>query len=142
MRAAEQHAGLRPSAVVLEFVYGSTESLDKYSGFVPNMDRASPSVELEDHIVGVGVEIKPDEQGMLVVNALSGGPAAEAGLQKGDLIESVNGTPVAGETLEAAVNLITGPPGSRVTLERSIEGLLGRHPACSVVASRCTASAR
>jgi carboxyl-terminal processing protease len=116
MRAAEQHAGLRPSAVVLEFVYGSTESLDKYSGFVPNMDRASPSVELEDHIVGVGVEIKPDEQGMLVVNALSGGPAAEAGLQKGDLIESVNGTPVAGETLEAAVNLITGPPGSRVTL--------------------------
>jgi carboxyl-terminal processing protease len=116
IRAAEQHAGLRPSAVVLEFVYGSTDSLDKYSGFVPNLDRASPSAELEDHIVGVGVEIKPDEQGLIVVNALSGGPAAEAGLRKGDLIESVNGKPVAGETLEAAVNLITGPPGSRVTL--------------------------
>jgi carboxyl-terminal processing protease len=116
MRAGEQHAGLRPATVVLEFVYGSTDSLDKYSGFVPNMDRGSPSVELEDHIVGVGVEIKPDERGMLVVNALTGGPAAEAGLQKGDLIESVNGQPVAGETLEAAVSLITGPPGSRVTL--------------------------
>jgi carboxyl-terminal processing protease len=116
IRAAEQHAGLRPSAVVLEFVYGSTDSLDKYSGFVPNLDRASPSAELEDHIVGVGVEIKPDEQGLIVVNALTGGPAAEAGLRKGDLIESVNGKPVAGETLEAAVNLITGPPGSKVTL--------------------------
>jgi carboxyl-terminal processing protease len=116
IRVAEQHAGLRSSAVVLEFIHGSTDSLDKYSGFVPTMDRATPSVELEDHIVGVGVEIKPDEKGMLVVNALSGGPAAEAGLQKGDLIESVNGQPVAGETLEAAVNLITGPPGSRVTL--------------------------
>ena len=116
MRAAEEHAGLRPAAIALEFVYGSTDSLDKYSGFVPNLDRASPSVELEDHIVGVGIEIKPDERGMLVVNALSGGPAAEAGLRKGDLIESVNGQPVAGETLEAAVNLITGPPGSRVTL--------------------------
>jgi carboxyl-terminal processing protease len=116
MRAAEEHAGLRPSAVVLEFVFGSTDSLDKYSGFVPTIDRASPSVELEDHIVGVGVEIKPDERGMLVVNALAGGPAAEAGLKKGDLIESVNGKPVAGETLEAAVSLITGPPGSHVTL--------------------------
>jgi carboxyl-terminal processing protease len=116
IRVAEQHAGLRSSAIVLEFVYGSTDSLDKYSGFVPSLDRATPSVELEDHIVGVGVEIKPDEKGMLVVNALSGGPAAEAGLLKGDLIESVNGQPVAGETLEAAVNLITGPPGSRVTL--------------------------
>ncbi len=116
MRVAEQHAGLRSSTIALEYVYGSTDSLDKYSGFVPALDRASPSVELEDHIVGVGVEIKPDEKGMLVVNALSGGPAAEAGLLKGDLIESVNGQPVAGETLEAAVNLITGPPGSRVTL--------------------------
>jgi carboxyl-terminal processing protease len=116
IRVAEQHAGLRSSAVVLEFVYGSTDSLDKYSGFVPSLDRGSPSVELEDHIVGVGVEIKPDEKGMVVVNALSGGPAAEAGLQKGDLIESVNGQPVAGETLDAAVSLITGPPGSRVTL--------------------------
>ncbi len=116
MRAAEEHAGLRPSAVVLEFVFGSTDSLDKYSGFVPTIDRASPSVELEDHIVGVGVEIKPDERGMLVVNALLGGPAAEAGLKKGDLIESVNGQQVAGETLDAAVSLITGPPGSRVTL--------------------------
>jgi carboxyl-terminal processing protease len=116
MQAAEQHAGLRSSAVVLEFVFGSTDSLDKYSGFVPNIDRASPSVELEDHVVGVGVEIKPDEGGLLVVSALSGGPAAEAGLRQGDLIESVNGKPVAGETLEAAVSLITGPPGSRVTL--------------------------
>jgi carboxyl-terminal processing protease len=116
MRAAEEHAGLRPSAIVLEFVFGSTDSLDKYSGFVPTIDRASPSVELEDHIVGVGVEIKPDERGMLVVNALLGGPAAEAGLKKGDLIESVNGQQVAGETLDAAVSLITGPPGSRVTL--------------------------
>ena len=116
MRVAEQHAGLRSAAIVLEYIHGSTDSLDKYSGFVPTLDRASPSVELEDHIVGVGVEIKPDEKGMLVVNALSGGPAAEAGLLKGDLIESVNGQPVAGETLEAAVSLITGPPGSRVTL--------------------------
>jgi carboxyl-terminal processing protease len=116
MRAAEEHGGLRTSAVALEFVYGSCDSLDKYSGFVPNMDRASPSVELEDHIVGVGVEIKPDEHGMLVVSALPGGPAAEAGLRQGDLIESVNGQAVAGETLEAAVNLITGTPGSRVTL--------------------------
>jgi carboxyl-terminal processing protease len=116
MRAAQEHGGLRPAVAVLEFVYGSTDSLDKFSGFVPNMDHASPSAELEDHIVGVGVEIKPDEHGMLVVNALPGGPAAEAGVQKGDLIESVNGTSVAGETLDAAVSLITGPPGSRVTL--------------------------
>jgi carboxyl-terminal processing protease len=116
MRAAQEHGGLRPAVAVLEFVYGSTDSLDKFSGFVPNMDHASPSAELEDHIVGVGVEIKPDEHGMLVVNALPGSPAAEAGMQKGDLIESVNGQPVSGETLDAAVSLITGPPGSRVTL--------------------------
>jgi len=116
MRAAERDLGLRPSTVAIEFVFGATDSLDKYSGFVPAMDRASPSVELEDHIVGIGVEIKTEERGLVVARALPGGPAAEAGLQSGDLIESVNGQKLAGNSVEYAVDLIAGPAGSRVTL--------------------------
>ena len=91
MQTAERDAGLRPTAVVMEFIFASTDSLDKYSAFVPATGRGSPSAELEDHIVGIGVEIKADERGMLIANALPGGPAAEAGLQGGDIIESING---------------------------------------------------
>ncbi|HUE13525.1 MAG TPA: S41 family peptidase [Planctomycetaceae bacterium] len=116
MQAGERDAGLRPTAVALEFIFGATDSLDKYSAFVPAMGKSSPSAELEDHIVGIGVEIKPDERGMLIANALPGGPAAEAGLRGGDIIESINGQKVSGATLDAAVDLITGPAGSQLTL--------------------------
>ena len=119
VQAGERDAGLRPSAIVLEFIYGATDSLDKYSAFVPAMGRSSPSAELEDHIVGIGVEIKADDAGagMLIANALPGGPAAEAGLRKGDVIESIDGQKVSGATLDSAVDLISGPAGSRITLE-------------------------
>lgn len=117
MQAAERDAGLRPTTVALEFIFGATDSLDKYSAFVPASGRGAPSAELEDHIVGIGVEIKPDEHGMLIANALPGGPAAEAGLQGGDIIQSINGQKVSGATLDSAVDLISGPAGSQVTLE-------------------------
>jgi carboxyl-terminal processing protease len=117
MQAGERDAALRPTAVVLEFIFAATDSLDKYSAFVPAMGgKSSPSAELEDHIVGIGVEIKADEHGMLIANALPGSPAAEAGLRSGDIIESINGQKVTGGTLDSAVDLITGPAGSQVTL--------------------------
>ena len=116
MQMAERDAGLRPTAVALEFVFAATDTLDKYPAFVPAMGKSSPSAELEDHIVGIGVEIKPDDRGMLIANALPGGPAAEAGLKGGDVIESVDGQKVTGSTLDSVVDLITGPSGSRVTL--------------------------
>ena len=116
MQAAERDAGLRPTVVVMEFIFGATDSLDKYSAFVPAIGRGAPSAELEDHIVGIGVEIKADERGMLIAKALPGGPAAEAGLQNGDMIESIDGHKVTGASLDSAVDLITGPSGSQITL--------------------------
>jgi carboxyl-terminal processing protease len=116
MQAADRDAGLRPTVVVMEFIFGATDSLDKYSAFVPAIGRGAPSAELEDHIVGIGVEIKADERGMLISKALPGGPAAQAGLQSGDMIESIDGHKVTGASIDSAVDLITGPSGSQITL--------------------------
>jgi hypothetical protein len=44
------------------------------------------------------------------------GPAARAGIAKGDLIIAVNGTPVEALTSEAVARAITSPPGSPVKL--------------------------
>ena len=101
---------------MVEFIFGATESLDEYSAFVPAMGRTAPTTELEDHIVGIGVEIKAEPRGLLISHALPRGPAAEAGLKGGDVIESVNGQKITGATLDSAVDLLSGPAGSRVTL--------------------------
>ena len=113
---AQKQLGLRPTVVVAEFIYGAVESLDKYSAFEPEERRSAPSAALEDHVVGIGVEIKPHDQGVIIVKALAGGPAARAGLKKDDVITEIDGRSLRGQSLEFAVDLITGSLGSRLAV--------------------------
>lgn len=116
MDLARKQIGLNAGAVALEFVYGATDSLDKYSAFEPKAAPRQPSAALEDHVVGIGVEIKPHDSGVIVIKPLRGGPAAAAGLKAGDVIVSVNGQSLAGKKMDYAVDLIAGPEGSRLML--------------------------
>ena len=116
MTIAERTIGLRRGVVALEFVNATTDSLDRYSGFEPTSEPRQPGVAADSHVVGIGVEVRQHEVGLEIVRALRGGPAAEAGLRKGDLVLTVNGQLVAGESLAYAVDLIGGPSGSQVLL--------------------------
>lgn len=117
MNAGQSRLGLRPSAVALEFVYASAESLDKYSAFTPDDQARRPSASLEDHLVGIGVEIKPHDDGVRVVRPLRGGPAAEAGLKNNDIIVGINGKSLRGQTIDYAADLISGQAGSQLRID-------------------------
>ncbi len=114
---AYKDVGIRPTTVVLEFVYGSVETLDKYSAFLPEETTKQPSASaLDSSVVGIGVEIKPADQGVEVLKVLKGGPAQTGGLQAGDIIVGINGKPLRGQSLDYAVDLIGGPVGSPIYL--------------------------
>jgi carboxyl-terminal processing protease len=98
MSQASSVKGLTPSVVGFEFANASIDTLDKFSGLEP-ADPASrngaelsglKSAALEEEIVGVGVEVREHAEGLMVVKPLRGGPAAEAGMQTGDVILSIN----------------------------------------------------
>jgi serine protease Do len=55
-------------------------------------------------------------QGVLLGDIISGGPAAKAGLQKGDIILQLNGQPV-NERNELQLKIAMTPPGSTVQLK-------------------------
>ncbi len=111
-----QSLGIRQEAAALEFVNGSFDSLDKYSAFVPAATAGGPSAGLEEHIVGVGVELKADESGAKIMGVIDGGPAAQARLQRGDVITGINGRSMQGLGLNEVADMITGPSGSSVRL--------------------------
>lgn len=64
---------------------------------------------------GIGTEVRLDGE-ITIVRVAPGGPADLAGLRAGDEILAADGTPLAGMTLEAAVDLLRGPSGSSVAL--------------------------
>jgi carboxyl-terminal processing protease len=102
--------------VILEFVYGASDSLDDYSTCL-TPDRLSDLYAVIDgNFVGIGVELRSDDKGLLVVNTLSGSPAAEAGIRGGDHIVAIEGVSTVGIPTEDAANRLQGAEGSSVQI--------------------------
>ena len=121
---AGRQVGLSPSAVAAEFIYGATESLDKFSAFNPEAPRRMPSVStgLENSVVGIGVEIQPHDEGVIVLKAIRNSPAEKGGLQRGDILTAINGQNLKGRTMDFAVDQIGGPQGTPVLVNLMREG--------------------
>jgi carboxyl-terminal processing protease len=117
---SQQRIGVRREAAAVEFLNSMIDSLDKYSALIPAKSQSGPSAGLEEQIVGIGVELKTHAQGVLVTDLIAGGPAAGAGLRKGDIITSVNNQQLGGMSLNQAAEYIGGPMGTtvRVTIDR------------------------
>ncbi|MEO2014704.1 MAG: S41 family peptidase [Fuerstiella sp.] len=128
MREAQAVPGLTASVVAFEFANATIDTLDKFSALEPSepgrgasldLERAEQvrSALLEGEIVGVGVEVKVHDDGLLVVRALRGGPAVEAGLQSGDIITAINGRRISGMPMANSVDLMKGSSGSRIQMQ-------------------------
>jgi len=68
------------------------------------------------HFTGIGVAVGPARNGLLIARVFEASPAARSGLRSGEVIVAVNGRKIGGLSLEAAVNLIKGLPGTGVSL--------------------------
>lgn len=65
---------------------------------------------------GLGIVIEGTDDGIRVLDVLPGTAAAELGLQEGDLVIEVDGTPTPGIALEDFVELAVGPVGTEVEI--------------------------
>jgi len=117
--------GIRREAVALEFLNGTLDSLDHYSAFLPETGGNTPgamidrvqTAGLEENIVGIGVELKGNAQGVEVVGVIDNGPAAELGMREGDIIVGINQQEMSGRTLNDVADRLAGPAGSSVSVE-------------------------
>jgi carboxyl-terminal processing protease len=79
---------------------------------------AQENQQLQDQgMVGIGVQLSGGGDKPLRIDEVFPGSAADkGGLKPGDLIISVNGTSIKGDTIDQARPLITGKSGTQVTL--------------------------
>lgn len=114
--ADQAHSMLEISSapVILEFVYGACDALDDYSTCLTPDRLTDLYAVIDGSFVGIGVELRSDDQGLLVVNTLVGSPAAEAGIRGGDHIVAIEGVPTVGLPTEDAANRLQGSEGTPV----------------------------
>jgi len=114
---SEQTVGIPKEAVLHEFGNGAMTVLDDYSTIIwPDQVRRFER-NTQGEFVGIGVSIQYDELMQIkVATPLEGSPAQRAGVRTDDIIVSVNGDSTTGFTLDQAVDVITGPKNTKVTI--------------------------
>jgi carboxyl-terminal processing protease len=114
------------AALLHELGNGAMGALDEFSAIIWPDEVRNFDKQTQGRFVGVGIQIQLDEmQNIKVVTPLDNSPALKAGVHPGDLIKKVNGDSTEGFTLDQAVDQITGPEGTMVTLtlERATPGV-------------------
>jgi carboxyl-terminal processing protease len=94
------------------------EELDPHTVYVPAKDLQMVNDELEGSFSGIGVQFNIQNDTVMIVSVISGGPSEKLGILPGDRIVKVNDTLFVGETInnEKVMHKLRGPKGTHVTL--------------------------
>ncbi len=115
-RLANQKLGATPTSVLLEYTCGATGALDEYSAYLTSEQLNDVYSQIEGNFVGLGIELKANGTGLLIVKVIGGSPAERAGIKAGDRITMVNGRPTTKMSTDQAANLLQGEEGTKVEI--------------------------
>src|SRR5262249_32066382 len=92
--------------------------LDPHSAYIPSEELQAMNEPLEGSFDGIGIEFHLEEDTIMVVAAISGGPSDELGIRSGDRIVKVDGKNVAGIHITnlQVTQYLRGPGGTKVTV--------------------------
>jgi carboxyl-terminal processing protease len=113
--------GVRPSAVLVEFVSGACNALDEYSGYLSPRQRADVEADLNGKFVGIGIDVVVLDNGkggkqLVIAKVYPGSPAAEK-VFPNDVILSIDGQAPDPAAPAALVARLQGEAGTTVELE-------------------------
>jgi carboxyl-terminal processing protease len=89
---------------------------DRFSDYFSPESLARFNDEIAGRFSGVGLTVTEVKQGLRIEKVFPDSPADKAGLESGDLIVSVEGDSIAGESSEVSTEKIKGPEGTEVTI--------------------------
>lgn len=103
-------------------IRGMLASLDPHSAYLDKEEFKDLQVGTTGKFGGLGIEVTMEDGFVKVVAPIDDTPAMRAGVLAGDLIIRLDDTPVKGMTLNEAVKMMRGDPGSDITLTIVREG--------------------
>jgi len=119
---ARQRLAVNPTAVVLEYLCGATNSLDPYSAYLTPDQLNEVYSQIEGNFVGLGIELRVENNELVIVRVIAGSPARESGMLAGDRILAVDGQSTRNLSTDEAANLLQGLAGTMVRLSIATPG--------------------
>ncbi|MHB0774969.1 S41 family peptidase [Halomonas sp. WWR20] len=104
------------STLLRNAMRGMLGELDPHSAYLDADSFSALQESTEGEFGGVGIEIGMEDGQLTIVAPIDDTPAARAGLQAHDDILRIDDTPTDGLSLQDAVELMRGEPGSDVSL--------------------------
>jgi carboxyl-terminal processing protease len=102
--------------VVWHFAEASLSALDPHTVIIWPKEKEDFEKSLTNEFTGIGIEISKADGLLRAVSLLPGTPAYYSGIDAGDIIEAVDGETTRDMPISCAVNKITGPADTKVTL--------------------------
>jgi len=92
--------------------------LDPHSVYIPASDLEEANSELEGSFTGIGVQFNIQNDTIMIISVISGGPSEKVGIQAGDRILKVNDSVFHGKGInnEKVLKTLRGPIDTRVKL--------------------------
>lgn len=103
-------------------IRGMLSGLDPHSAYLDEEEFKELQVGTSGEFGGLGIEVGMEDGFVKVISPIDDTPAQKAGLQSGDLIIRLDEKPVKGMTLNDAVKLMRGKPGTSINLMVVREG--------------------
>ena len=99
-------------------IRGMLKELDPHSNYTPAKDVETLNEPLNGSFEGIGVQFNMNEDTLVVIQPVSGGPSEKVGIIAGDKIVTVNDTAIAGVKMsrEEIMKRLRGPKDSKVKL--------------------------
>ncbi|RLJ18928.1 peptidase S41 [bacterium endosymbiont of Escarpia laminata] len=104
-------------------IRGMLSDLDPHSSYLNEEEYKELRVGTSGEFGGLGIEVGMEDGFIKVISPIDDTPAQRAGVLAGDLIVRLDDTPVKGLSLNEAVNMMRGKPGSSLVLTIARKGV-------------------
>lgn len=102
---------------------GMLNALDPHSAYLEPKAYTELKIKTKAEYGGLGMEVTQENGLVKIISPIDDTPAQKAGLESGDLIFAIDKKPIAGMTLNEAVDLLRGKAGTSVQLHIKREGM-------------------
>ncbi len=102
--------------IVKKSIEGLLTNLDAHSGYLDEKHYKDLQIQTEGEFGGLGITVGQKDGALTVIAPMEGTPADKAGVKAGDIILKINKQSTLNMTIDEAVGLMRGKPGTSIEL--------------------------